>query len=169
MTSKSIDDHNMRSISSLQTGVAGGMLQATDGKGRALKARPRRRSASGRRQVSNTAREPRFFSILTDDQIRIAEKVARGFHLRTAGLGMRTQSYCRLPPSTGNAEDWQVDLMRHFMLWAVAVQEEGLSLAAVLDVIVFGKSCRSVDRARKRRNGYAREQVLAALDLYRMI
>ena len=134
-----------------------------------LRSRPGANPSGRLRKTDMKAREPRLFSMLTDDQVRIAEKISRGFHLRTAGLGMRTQNYSRLPSSTGNTEDWQVELMRRFMLWAVRVQEAGLSLSAVLDVIIFGKSCRAVDRARKKRNGYARAQLNDALALYEKI
>lgn len=111
----------------------------------------------------------RFFSILSDEQMRASEMIARGFHLRTTGLGMRTQSFSWQPKSTGSADDRQLDLMRRFTVWAVAVQRKGLSLAAVLDIIVFEKSCRTVDRERKKRNGFARSQLLESLDLYRKI
>ena len=108
----------------------------------------------------------RFFSMLTDEQMRASEMIARGFHLRTAGLGMRTQSFSWQPKSTGSTEDWQLDLMLRFTLWAEAVQREGLSFAAVLDIIVFEKSCRTVDKERKKRNGFARSQLLESLELY---
>ncbi|MCF8469070.1 MAG: hypothetical protein K9G33_16870 [Sneathiella sp.] len=101
--------------------------------------------------------------------MRASEMIARGFHLRTTGLGMRTQSFSWQPKSTGSADDRQLDLMRRFTVWAVAVQRKGLSLAAVLDIIVFEKSCRTVDRERKKRNGFARSQLLESLDLYRKI
>ena len=109
----------------------------------------------------------RFFSMLSDDQMRVCEMIARGFHLRTTGLGMRTQSFSWQPKSTGSTEDRQLDMMRRFTVWAEAVQREGLSLAAVLDIIVFEKSCRTVDRERKKRNGFARSHLLESLELYR--
>ena len=79
---------------------------------------------------------------------------------------MRTQSFSALPPSTGSIEERQSDLVRRFMRWAVSTQKEGLSVAAVLDIIVFGKSFRTVDRERQKRNGFARSQLLDSLELY---
>ena len=108
----------------------------------------------------------RFYSILTEEQIRTVEMIARGFQYRTSGIGMRTQSFSALPPSTGNNEERQSDLVRRFMRWAVSTQKEGLSVAAVLDIIVFGKSFRTVDRERQKRNGFARSQLLDSLELY---
>ena len=108
----------------------------------------------------------RFYAVLTDDQIRTVEMIARGFQFRTSGIGMRTQSFSALPPSTGNIEERQSELVRRFMCWAVTAQQNGISVAAVLDIIVFGKSFRNVDRERQKRNGFAREQLLDSLEFY---
>ncbi|WP_340149998.1 hypothetical protein [uncultured Sneathiella sp.] len=108
----------------------------------------------------------RFYAALTDDQIRTVEMIVRGFQLRTSGIGMRTQSFSILPPSTGNIEEKQSELVRRFMRWAVAVQQNGMSVATVLDIIVFEKSFRTVDRERQKRNGFSRSQLLDSLDLY---
>ncbi|MEX1034641.1 MAG: hypothetical protein WDZ54_01700 [Sneathiella sp.] len=113
--------------------------------------------------------ESRFFSMLTDEQMRTAELIALGFQFRTSGIGMRTQTFSTLPPSTGNIEERQSELVRRFMCWAVATQKQGISVAAVLDIIVFGKSCRAVDRERRKRNGFARSQLIGSLDLYNKI
>lgn len=98
--------------------------------------------------------------------MRAADLIMRGFHLRTDGLGFRTQSYGYLPRGSGAGEDWQAALMRRFLLWAQAAQADGLSVSAALDVIVFGKSCRRVDRERRRRSGFARCNLVDSLDLY---
>jgi len=165
MTSKLIGARKLRDNPITQNLTDRMVVSASGGMGPCW--RSARSNPSARMRTSNgRAGEPRLFALLTEDQIRIAERIARGFHLRTAGLGMRTQTYRWQPTSTGNAEDWQFDLMRRFTLWAVAVQEAGLSLAAVLDVLVFGNSCRAVDRARRKRNGYVRAQIMEALELY---
>lgn len=168
MTSKLIGARTMRENPITQKLTDRVVVSATGGMGTCW--RSARSNPSTRIRKSNVgARDPRFFALLTEDQIRISERIARGFHLRTTGLGVRTQTYSWQPSGTSNAEDWQFDLMRRFTLWATAVQEAGLSLAAVLDVIVFGKSCRAVDRARRKRNGYVRAQILEALELYEKI
>ncbi len=106
---------------------------------------------------------------LSEGQLRAAELILRGFHLRTDGLGMRTQSWGGPPRGRGASEDWQQALMRRFLHWAVAAQGEGLSVAAALDFIVFGKSCRAIDRERRRRSGYARRNLLDSLELYQRV
>ncbi|MDF2367487.1 hypothetical protein [Sneathiella sp.] len=166
MTSKQTDVRTVQETPLVPQSTDHNVMPAPGDRRARIRPRPCANPSGRLRKTENKAREPRLFSMLTDDQIRVAELIARGFHLRTAGLGMRTQTYCWQPPGTGNTEDWLFDVMRRFTRWAVAVQEAGLSLAAVLDVIVFGQSCRAVDRARRKRNGYARAQILDALELY---
>ena len=113
------------------------------------------------------ARADGFRLDLSADQLRAADMIMRGFHLRTDGLGMRTQSYGWQPRGSGGGnERWESDVMRRFLGWATRAQGDGLSVAAALDVIVFGKSCRQVDRERRRRAGFARDNLLGSLNLY---
>ncbi len=188
MTSDSIDTRRMRGTSAAKKGVPGAPPQgarqqhpepgqktpgfrpdprgrggaarsvpadAPTGAGEARQARQKRAQASG------------FRLDLSADQLRAADMIMRGFHLRTDGLGMRTQSYGWQPRGSGGGnERWESEVMRRFLGWAVRAQGEGLSVAAALDVIVFGKSCRQVDRERRRRAGFARDNLLGSLDLY---
>jgi len=126
-----------------------------------------RKRISGAKNIRQRRQsQSRFFSILTSEEIRACEMIAHGFHLRTAGLGMKTQSFCRQPASTGNLEDRQFELMRRLMRWGDAMQAKGLSVSPVLDIVVFGKSFRIVDRERKKRNGFSRSLLLKGLNLY---
>jgi hypothetical protein len=104
---------------------------------------------------------------LDPEELATAEKIALGFQFRTEGLGARTQSYCPQPKSTRRQENWEFDLMQAFTDWAEQVQREGLSLAATLDILAFGKSCRKVDKHRRKRNGFAKANLQASLRLYR--
>lgn len=104
--------------------------------------------------------------MLSDEQIRAAEKISRGFQLRTAGLSTRTQSFNWQPKSAFVESGRDYALMQQFMSWAVAVQEAGLSVAVILDILVFGKSCRTVDKERNRRHGFARAYLLESLQIY---
>ena len=127
--------------------------------GRNLK-RPRACSAMRRRSV------PSLYSAFSREERRAAEMIAMGFECRTSGLGFRTQSFSDMPSCAGRQEEWQVELMQSFMVWAVAVQAESLSIAAALDFLVFGKSCRTIDKERRKRNGYAKSNLLNSLKIY---
>ncbi len=135
----------------------------------AMTARPRRPVANpaiDRRRMRRSSGH-RAFSVLSDEQMRICELIALGFHLRTSGLGMRTQSFTWQPPATGNPQDREMQIMQRFTRWAVRVRREGLPLSAILDIVVFGKSCRRVDRERQKRSGFAKDNLLKSLDFYR--
>lgn len=129
------------------------------------KIREEARAGGNVRRKSST----QLFSTLDETDIRAAHMIARGFQLRTTGMGFRTQSFSTMPKSSHDHENWQFGLMQLFMSWAVAVQREGLSMAAALDILVFGKSCRATDKERKKRNGFAKKNLLACLDMYKNI
>ncbi len=108
----------------------------------------------------------RLSAFLDDQALRQAEKIALGFQFRTSGIGLRTQSYSGQQGGEQVQEHWQLDLMRAFTEWADTLRPEGLSLSATLDILIFGKSCRQVDRGRRKRNGYAKANLLACLERY---
>ncbi|USG59943.1 hypothetical protein NBZ79_12225 [Sneathiella marina] len=113
-----------------------------------------------------SAAPERLFTQMSASQIRAAERIMLGFRLRTVGLGFRTQSFSRMPTSSGNSGAWHLELMRGFVQWAARMQEQGLSVTAALDILVFGKSCRAVDKARRKRNGFAKENLMKSLYLF---
>lgn len=108
----------------------------------------------------------RLFAQMSVSQLRAAEQISLGFTLRTAGLGFRTQSFTRQPTATGNSGARHLELMQGFTGWAMRLPECGLSLSAALDILVFGKSCRAVDKARRKRNGFARTNLMESLALF---
>lgn len=110
--------------------------------------------------------DSRLFTQMSVSQVRVAERITLGFQLRTAGLGFRTQSFSRQPTGNGNSGAWHLELMQGFMAWALRMQDCGLSLTAALDILVFGKSCRAVDKARRKRNGFAKQNLMESLALF---
>ena len=124
-------------------------------------------TASGRPKKQRPRRASSRLSAFLDDQaLRQAEKIALGFQFRTSGIGLRTQSFSGQQGGEQLQEHWQLDLMRAFTDWAETLKPEGLSLAATLDILVFGKSCRQVDRGRRKRNGFAKANLIACLEQY---
>ncbi|GLQ07521.1 hypothetical protein [Sneathiella chinensis] len=100
------------------------------------------------------------------EETRAAQLIYYGFQFRTTGLGFRTSLYEAMPRGSAPNDDWQADVIRQFLAWATACQAEGLSVAAALDIIVFGRSCRETDKARRKRKGYARDTLKACLEIY---
>ncbi len=126
-----------------------------------------RPSADGNSRKQKTRRGSTRLSAFLDAQaLHQAEKIALGFQFRTSGIGLRTQSFSGQQGGEQLQEHWQLDLMRAFTDWAETLKPEGLSLAATLDILVFGKSCREVDRGRRKRNGFAKANLIACLEQY---
>ena len=53
-----------------------------------------------------------------------------------------------------------------YRLWAKEAFMAGVDVAAVIDVIGFGKGSRQVERERRKRNGWAVDNLIAGLDIY---
>jgi hypothetical protein len=108
----------------------------------------------------------RLWESLDDDQIRAAEMIYQGFRLRVPGAAFRTQVFSLLPRQARRASDRGGQLLELYAVWAGACQAEGLCVGAALDIIVFGRTLRAVDRHYGRRNGFARCNLLEALECF---
>lgn len=123
--------------------------------------------------VSKTTRQrildARLWNSLSPHAQEAAMRIERTCHIMNKGLGFRISSPHKERvsgnrPQTDDA--YHNHLTDTYMKWARACQEEHLSHAACLDILVFGKSCASVDKARKVRKGWARQNLDACLGLY---
>ena len=123
------------------------------------------------RRVKEIARrrvvEARLWNAMSEEQQVAAERIARGFQVITAGLGhggMRLD--VRGGPSYGDPWEKARDLIEDYWAWAKRAQRERLNVAAALDVLAFGHSCRDVDRWRRKRKGWARGNLFGGLEVY---
>ena len=121
------------------------------------------RAASGGGKVR---RQGAFWRGFSDGQIRSAQKLYAGFLRLYGGAGFRTQDYRFLPKVRSVAVDQISVLEESFSRWAREAQGEGISVASVLDIIVFGLSCREVDGKLRKRKGFARKNLEFGLDFY---
>jgi len=99
-------------------------------------------------------------------QLKAARKIESGFHMLFGGGGLRAQSFDGMPRAGSYSECNSSDLDDAFSRWAKQVFDEGVSVSAALDVIVFGKSFRKVDQAHCKRKGYAKDNLMKCLDMY---
>ena len=68
---------------------------------------------------------------------------------------------------TGDCDGaWLASLVEAYRSWSEEADAKGVVVGAVLKVLYFGASLRETDRAWKRRNGWAKEQVHRGLELY---
>lgn len=100
-------------------------------------------------------------------QVQAAEELREAYFAIVGGVSVRGASYeARVDNQrsmyTGMSPD--VDRTTHHFAWAVLCRERGIDVDAVHEVICEGYGCRTVDRARGKRNGWAAEQVRLGLD-----
>ena len=111
-------------------------------------------------------RQTKLWEGFTDAQLRAAQKIVGGFHLLFGRSGLRTQSFDGMPRTEGYREGNSSDLDDAFSSWAKHIFDQRVSVSAVLDIVVFGKSFREVDQAHCKRKGFAKENLTKALDMY---
>lgn len=95
-------------------------------------------------------------------------EIERAFSLMSKPVGYHVSNF-----STPRVDQCRADLTglfaaisKSYMTWATDCQRARLSHAAALDIIAFGQSCRAVDRARRMKNGWARENLGLCLALW---
>lgn len=113
--------------------------------------------------------DARLWNALSPTAQEAAIRIERACHLLNKGLGFRISAPHRerlSGTSRPQTDDFQNHLTDFYMKWARACQTEDISHAAALDILVFGKSCSAVDKARRIRKGWTRNNLDQALGLY---
>lgn len=107
------------------------------------------------------------------DYERAAARIGAAFTFLDRGLGVQESTLARMMrggvSGGGSGPDYlrrMNALLADYFDWGRECTRRRISHAAVMDVIGYGKTCRTVERERKRRNGWAREQLDEALALY---
>lgn len=108
----------------------------------------------------------RIWSGLSPVQKRAADYIARGVEGYASRLGISTVRLSeRL--DTGVADDtWLLDFVADYNRWADACRDYRISRHAVVDVLVRGEPLRRVERAHRRRNGWARQNLTDGVQLF---
>ena len=118
-----------------------------------------------RRRVLDT----RLWNTLTPHHQEAAQQIEHACHVISRGLGFRISAPHLLNvsgTSPSDVSDYQTTLSTYYMDWAKSCAQEKISHAACLDILVFGKSCREVDRLRRVRKGWARGNLREGLAAY---
>jgi hypothetical protein len=112
----------------------------------------------------NTGR--RLWESLTEIQINSAQNIYLGFQGRFGELGYRAQNFMWTAKYTGKPEGRLDRLIEIFSDWASHERGVRFDVISVLDLLVFGKSCRDVDKSLRKRKGFAKENLLSGLETY---
>lgn len=119
---------------------------------------------------------------LTQEQVDAAHDIRHAFEEITAPVRMRAMRTLSTtdgaiydmiggrkpaaPAGPLSESERSVLLQQRFQRWAAAMQHEAVPLGPVIDIVVEGKACRTVDAERGRRNGWATDVLVRALEVY---
>ena len=112
--------------------------------------------------------DARLWEMMTPAQQDAALQISLAFETMGRGLGYVLSSWQRIPGCRGqtNAAAAHGRLIRGYIDWTKACHRKKISHAMVVDILVFGFSCRAQDRDRRQRRGTARANLLDGLALY---
>jgi hypothetical protein len=125
-------------------------------------------SAVSQPQTQRRIVDARLWAALTPAQQTSALEIALAFETLGRGLGYIASDWKRIPGCRGqsNAADAHARLVNTYIDWTQRCQRKKVSHAMIVDVLVFGFSCRQVDRDRRQRTGTARKNLVDGLCLY---
>lgn len=110
--------------------------------------------------------EARLWERLTGLQRHAAERLEMGFRLVVDGNTVRAASYERMGHQYFSPSERDERLRSDYLRWADEMDRLHQPVGPVLDILVFGRGCREIDRAGGKRNGWAADTVKDALFLY---
>ena len=112
--------------------------------------------------------EARLWDGLTPPLQDAAIEIERAFALMSKPVGYHVSNFTapRVDQGRTDMTEWFAVIQKSYMGWATDCQRARLSHAAALDIIAFGQSCRAVDRARRMKNGWARDNLGLCLSLW---
>ncbi len=113
--------------------------------------------------------DARLWGALSDNQQNAALMIDTSYHAISKGLGYRSSApHLERIQSSARHEmnDHQASLIALYVDWAKHCTREGLMHAACVDILIFGKSCAAVDRDRKVRKGWAKQNLIDCLTEY---
>lgn len=121
-----------------------------------------------RQSIRRRIVDARLWDAMTSPQQRAALQIVAAYEAMSRGLGRVTSDWARVPGSGGASalSDGQSRFLDLYMDWVTACQKKKISHAMIVDVLVFGKSFRTVDRERRQRAGSARRNMMDGLDTY---
>lgn len=125
---------------------------------------PVTRRHGGYRLIRQPAR--RLWVGLSPAHQRAAKHIARGVEGYAARLGIATVRLAERMDRSVADDTWLLDFVADYNRWADACRDGRISRHAVIDVLVRGQPLRQVERAHRRRNGWARRNMTDGLQLF---
>lgn len=113
--------------------------------------------------------DARLWDSLTPPQQDAALEIAATYQRFSGSLGYKMMDPHRLPGGQKSPDDpsvHQTHILSLYFDWAKTCQKQKHSHAMTVDILVFGHSCRQVDKERRQRRGTARQNLVDCLNLY---
>lgn len=126
---------------------------------------PRRIAHMGVRRKADV----KLFANWTPGMEAAAQHIRVGYCAITEGLQFKPAAWERLDvchATSAKTRDHISDCETWYWRWAAEMTRFRMPMAPILDVIVFGHSCRLVDEARRKRNGWTKSVIDEGLGLY---
>jgi hypothetical protein len=126
------------------------------------------RSGDGRTRHATQRRvtDAKLWDNMTTQQQDAALEIALAFEVMGRGLGYATSDWTRVPGGGGNAGEAHGRLINDYIGWTVACHKNKISHSMIIDILVYGFSCRALDRDRRVKTGTARQNLIEGLILY---
>lgn len=129
---------------------------------------PNRPALRNLSDVRRRITDARLWDRMTGAQQDAAQEIAFAFESMSQGLGFTTVNWERLPGCSGpkNAVECREKLLGDYVTWAKSCHADGVSHSMIIDVLVFGFSCRALDHDRRARSGWSKRNLMSGLDIY---
>ena len=114
-----------------------------------------------RERVRRRFVDAQLWDAMTPVQQQAAERIAAGFKVVTSGLGARGQNFAAVRGRSTSLDAGE-QLLIDYRNWANACAPGAATIA--LEILISGRSCRSVDGSIHKKNGTAKKVLFGALD-----
>ncbi len=111
----------------------------------------------------------RLWNAMNSTQQKAAITICISFEIMSNGTNFSKSNWEKTPESSNtnyNAPDKHIQMIDNYTKWANECLNQKISHTIILDILCFGHSCRSVDKARRIRKGTARKNLMNGLNLY---
>ncbi|MBL8712370.1 MAG: hypothetical protein JNM12_05675 [Alphaproteobacteria bacterium] len=128
----------------------------------------RQTGARDKQAAQRRITDARLWDSFSGVQQEAAQQIAFAFESMSQGLGFTTVNWHRLPGCRGanNAVEAREKLLADYVSWARECHRAGISHSMIIDVLVFGFSCRALDQDRRVRSGWSKRNLQEGLNLY---
>lgn len=127
------------------------------------------RDAGGKQREACLRRlaDARLWDAMTQAQQDAAHEIALACEVLGQGLGYASSNLERISGSrSNNALECRERLVAFYTLWTARCRQERISHSLVVDILVYGFSCRALDGDSRVRAGTARRNLVRGLALY---